>query len=407
MPTSAIVITGLTAVGGVGQVVLTWSYTTPPGQGCLSYMIPAAFKVYEGTSPGFTPGPGNLIATVPTSAYVRLGLNNTQTRHYKVAAVDPYGFDGVASAAASATPLAVSSADIPDGSITKPKLATGAVSKDKFEVGITPVEIFTSLPSTGNYEGRTGNFLGKLYRYTGSGWTAAVPAVDVQGQITSTQIADDAITTPKIATNAITANEMAANSVTFGKVAADAIDTNAIRAAAISSGKIATAAIVAGKIDVGAINVSSLIVDGVVITGKIATQAVTRGNTVTNPGSAIFSLTATNYVDLKIDGIPAGSAVNLNACIVVGWTFADSASFGDVDFWIQRGSPTEGLGTVIGTKKRVKVDDSWSTTVSWPCTDNSPVSGQSYYLLAKAIDSGATIQHTGSQGTIQWLLCQR
>jgi hypothetical protein len=51
-------------------------------------------------------------------------------------------------------------------------------------------EIVNSLPNSGNYEGRV-VFLttdDKLYRYTGSAWTAAVPAVDISGLISATQI---------------------------------------------------------------------------------------------------------------------------------------------------------------------------------------------------------------------------
>ncbi len=63
------------------------------------------------------------------------------------------------------------------------------------------VDIVSSLPTTGLTQGRV-VFLttdNKLYRYTGTAWTAAVPAADVTGQIVAAQIANEAITTAKFA----------------------------------------------------------------------------------------------------------------------------------------------------------------------------------------------------------------
>ena len=65
----------------------------------------------------------------------------------------------------------------------------------------TGYEIVGALPSTNLFEGRM-VFLttdDKLYRYTGSAWTTAVPAVDITGQIVAAQIADAAVTTAKFA----------------------------------------------------------------------------------------------------------------------------------------------------------------------------------------------------------------
>ncbi|QRY68205.1 hypothetical protein JVX98_07925 [Ensifer sp. PDNC004] len=145
---------------------------------------------------------------------------------------------------------AVSSAKIAVGAITEELVANGAISAGKiaeqaigltkFAAGITPVEIISgALPTTGNFEGRQAFFNGKLYRFTGGNWTSATAAGDVVGQITGTQIADDAVTSPKIAANAITASELAAFSVVAGKVAAAAIGATEIQAAAITADKMA------------------------------------------------------------------------------------------------------------------------------------------------------------------------
>ena len=104
-------------------------------------------------------------------------------------------------------------------------------------------EIVATLPTTDLFEGRI-VFLttdDKLYRYVttpSAGWTAAVPAVDITGTITETQIGTDAITTPKIAANAVTANEIAANTITAGQIASNAITADEIAAGAVTAAKI-------------------------------------------------------------------------------------------------------------------------------------------------------------------------
>lgn len=56
-------------------------------------------------------------------------------------------------------------------------------------------EIVAALPSTNLFSGRVvfNEVDDKLYRYTGSAWTAAVPAADVSGQINYQQIGDGAV----------------------------------------------------------------------------------------------------------------------------------------------------------------------------------------------------------------------
>nr|WP_323779538.1 phage tail protein [Amylibacter sp.] len=62
---------------------------------------------------------------------------------------------------------------------------------EDFASSIRPPEIVSALPSVGNYEGRLVVFTvdGKLYRFHGGVWTAEVAAVDVTGQMTSSQLA--------------------------------------------------------------------------------------------------------------------------------------------------------------------------------------------------------------------------
>ena len=181
-------------------------------------------------------------------------------------------------------------------------------------------EIVATLPSTDLFEGRV-VFLttdDKLYRYTGSAWTTAVPAVDitgtladsqiaalaaskvtgtlsdsqlaaiaaskVTGQIVGTQITDGAITTAKISAGSVTSNEIAANTITAADIASGTITATEIAAATITGAKIAAGTIAAGNIVSNTITASQIaantitasqIAAGTITATEIATNAIT------------------------------------------------------------------------------------------------------------------------------------
>ncbi|WP_083197017.1 phage tail protein [Rhizobium sp. AC27/96] len=204
-----------------------------------------------------------VVATLPTTGNVegRQVFLTTDGKLYRyhnggwttaVAAVDVNG--------------TLNGSQIADNAITSNKLAALAVDATKFASGIRPVEIVTSLPTTGNIAGRTVYLTtdGKLYRYTGSAWTAATAAVDVAGQMTdaqiaaiaaakvtgtliSSQIADAAITNSKLAALAVDAAKLADNAITNTKIANGAISTPKLQANAITADKIAANTITANK----------------------------------------------------------------------------------------------------------------------------------------------------------------
>lgn len=189
-------------------------------------------------------------------------------------------------------------------------------------------EIVSSLPTTNLFQGRT-VFLttdNKLYRYTGSAWTSAVPALDISGtlgdaqiasltaskitgqltneQIASidaatkltgvvpianiptipttnlsgtigtTKIADDAITTAKIAANAITATEIAADTITSNEIAANAITSNELAANSVIAGKIQAGSVTATEIAANTITGSKLVA-GTITANEIAANTIT------------------------------------------------------------------------------------------------------------------------------------
>ncbi|KPQ06207.1 MAG: hypothetical protein HLUCCA12_12215 [Rhodobacteraceae bacterium HLUCCA12] len=199
-----------------------------------------------------------------------------------------------------------------DGELLEEQIGDGAINTAKFAAGLRPIEIVSTLPGTPHVQGRTVLLTtdNKLYRNTGSGWTAAVPADDIAGQIAAaqiaaleaskitgqlsndqiaalaaakltgqiaeTQISDSAISTPKLASGAITTAKLAADAVTADKVAA-----NAITAAAISTGSVTTAKLAAGAVEADKIAASAVTADKVaanaITAAKLAANAVTAG----------------------------------------------------------------------------------------------------------------------------------
>lgn len=130
-------------------------------------------------------------------------------------------------------------------------LATqNSVAAANLDSTISAIEIVSTLPSAGNYAGRTVYLTtnGKIYRYYSGAWTAAVPTTDLAGTISNTQIADNSISTPKLQANAVTATIINANAVTTDKILASAITADKVATGAISAAKIAAGAVTADKI---------------------------------------------------------------------------------------------------------------------------------------------------------------
>lgn len=189
---------------------------------------------------------------------------------------------------------------------------SGELAASNFAQSLRPVEVVSALPSSGNFQGRvvlltTDN---KMYRHTGTAWTAAVPTTDLSGTIqaaqiaavaastvtgtltndqiadlatskltgtiTETQITDGAISTAKLAAGSVSTAKLAAGSVTADTIASNAITSEKINAGAITTAKIAAGAIDAGTIAADAVTAAK-IAAGAVEADAIAANAVTTG----------------------------------------------------------------------------------------------------------------------------------
>ena len=149
------------------------------------------------------------------------------------------------------------------------------LDSDNFPSDLKPVEVLSSLPTTGNFEGRVVMLLsdGKLYRYKDGAFTASVPTVDLTGTITSAQIANNAITVTKISDDAISTPKLKANAVTAGKIASSAITTDKLEANAVTAGKIATNAITTDKLEANAVTTAK-IAAGAISADKIQANSI-------------------------------------------------------------------------------------------------------------------------------------
>jgi hypothetical protein len=303
--------------------------------------VPLAWTEFRGTVGG-TDSSGTFATNMfpPGAAFVRiLFLLNRDTA-------------GVASRTYVSTVWLseLAGANLTDGSIQAAKIAAGAIDQTKLASGIRAVTTVSALPTlpSASYPQGAVVFLttdNKLYRSSGSAWTSAVPAADLSGQITSTQITDDAVTTAKIAANAVTATELSAGAVTAGKIAADAITANEIQAGAIGTSELAAGAVVTAKLGAGSVTANELAANSV-IAGKIATDAVDaaqiKAGAIQTAKLAAGAVTANELaVGAVIAGKLAANAVTAGTIATDAVRSADYAEDGS-------GNPTAGFKWLSG-----------------------------------------------------------
>jgi len=187
----------------------------------------------------------------------------------------------------------------------------GTLPSSAFSQSLRPVEVVAALPSSGNFQGRTVMLTtdNKLYRYTGTAWTAAVPSTDISGQVSDaqiaglsaakvtgqlsdTQIAD--VATSKL-TGTINETQITDGAISTGKLAAGSVSTAKLAAGAVTADTIASNAITSVKIEAGAV-VSAKIAAGAIETEKLAASAITAekiaANAITADAIAADSITS-------------------------------------------------------------------------------------------------------------------
>ena len=222
---------------------------------------------------------------------------------------------------------------------------TGTLSEDLFSDTVRPVERVGTLPTTNLTTGRvvmltTDN---KLYRYSGTSWTSAISAADLDdqvnlatqvfgqvqasnltaGQVDTAALAADAITAAKISAGAIGTSELAADSVTANEIAANAVTASEIAAGTITSAEMNTSQIFADSAVIGAIQSGSITTSAVVSaigTFEFIQTANIQANAITGGKIAASTIDASkiNVSDLSAISADLGAvtAGTINASLV-------------------------------------------------------------------------------------------
>ena len=173
--------------------------------------------IWASTTAGFTPSEANKIYQGASTFYIYENISGTY--HFKVAHYDSFG-DTSLNLSYEISGTTASTAGIPTGS-TLPTTPTN--NEYSFYLDVTDAAT----------KG--------LYGWDGSKWIRVSDLTDLAsatGQITTTQISDEAITTPKIATNSITSNLIVAGAVTADKLTVNNLAAISANMGTITAGSI-------------------------------------------------------------------------------------------------------------------------------------------------------------------------
>jgi hypothetical protein len=151
---------------------------------------------------------------------------------------------------------------------------------------------------------------GQLYRYHSGAWTVAVPAVNITGTITGTQISNGAISTPQLAANSVTASQIQTGTITSTQIASGTITANNIQTGTITAAQIASNSITASQLATGTITATSGVIANLAVgTLQIASGAIT-GLGYANQTST-FNFTANNNTANYYDNANCFLTINL------------------------------------------------------------------------------------------------
>lgn len=141
----------------------------------------AGTMIHASATPGFTPGPGNLIYDGASNFFMHLGV--TGEMYYKAAHYDSYGKSGLN--------YSIQSSAVPQEN------AGG-------------IEVVSALPTVDNFEGRVVYLTtdDSLYTYDADTSSWAISGSVPPGSVTSIELANDAVTAAKISAGAVTANKI-------------------------------------------------------------------------------------------------------------------------------------------------------------------------------------------------------
>ena len=184
---------------------------------------------------------------------------------------------------------------------------SGTLGEDLFSDTVRPIERVGALPTTNLTTGRVVMLTtdSKLYRYTGTTWTKAISAADLDdqvnlatqvfGQVQASSLTAGQISTASIQSGAVVADSISSGAISAVKLAADSVTANAIAANAVTASEIAANTITSTQL-----NTSQIFADSAVI-GAIQSSSITTSAVVSAIGSFEF-IQSSNIVAGAITG---------------------------------------------------------------------------------------------------------
>lgn len=185
-------LTGLAAQGAFKNIVLTW--VMPP------YANHAYVEVWRNSVDVL--GTAAVVGTTVDNLYVDASGSLGSSYFYWVRAYNIEGTAGAFNAVSGAPagllkigstdlgPLVVLAGNLADGSVTAAKVLAGQIDTTKFASGLEPITLITgsTVPATLSTTTIYLTGTGKLYRWDGAAYTAAVATSDLAGQISAAQL---------------------------------------------------------------------------------------------------------------------------------------------------------------------------------------------------------------------------
>ena len=184
---------------------------------------------------------------------------------------------------------------------------SGTLGEDLFSDTVRPIERVGALPTTNLTTGRVVMLTtdSKLYRYTGTTWTKAISAADLDDQVDLAtqvfgQVQASSLTAGQVRTASIQAGAVIGDSITAGEIDTIHLATDAVTADKIEANAVRASEIEAGTITSAELNTSQIFADSAVI-GAIQSSSITTSAVVAAIGSFEF-IDSENIVGGAITG---------------------------------------------------------------------------------------------------------
>ena len=156
----------------------------------------------------------------------------------------------------------------------------------------------------------------KLYRYSGTSWTKAISAADLDdqvnlatqvfGQVQASSLTAGQISTASIQAGAVVADSISSGAISAVKLAADSVTSNAIAANSVSASEV-----VAGSLTSTELNTSQIFADSAVI-GAIQSSSITTAAVVSAIGTFEFIQSSNIQSNAITGGKIAASTIDAN-----------------------------------------------------------------------------------------------